>query len=146
MRKSLKNYTTEIKVEKSIMEIQEILAVHGAEKIMFDYDKGKPVGLSFLVSGPHGPIPVKLPARIENVQKIMEEGAASLGSHRNDFLRNTDKIAWRNIKDWVDAQMALVETEMVTMSEAFMPYVVMGDQTLYERFASGQLRLGPGEK
>jgi len=146
MRKSIKNYTTEMSVEKSIMEIQAILAAHGAEKIMYDYDQGKPVGVSFLVTGPHGPMPVKLPARIENVRKVMEDNYGSLGRNRNEYLKNTDKIAWRNIKDWVDAQMALIEIEMVTMPEVFLPFIVLGEQTVYERFETGQLQLGPGEK
>ena len=38
-------------------------------------------------------------------------------------------ITWRILKDWVEAQMALLETGMVTMDESFLPYMVSGGQT-----------------
>lgn len=37
------------------------------------------------------------------------------------------RTAWRIVKDWVEAQMALVETRMVTTQEVFLPYAVMRD-------------------
>jgi hypothetical protein len=37
------------------------------------------------------------------------------------------RTAWRIVKDWVEAQMALVETQMVTTAEVFLPYAVMKD-------------------
>ena len=56
-----------------------------------------------------------------------------------------ERIAWRNIKDWVAAQVALVETEQATMDELFLPMMTDNSkQTLYGAFISGQLRLGDG--
>jgi len=130
VRKNLKNYTTTIKVEKTIMEIQTLLVAKGAQKIMTEYENGVAVGLTFLLNSPKGQIPVQLPARIEKVRKIV-------GVER--YAENADKIAWRNIKDWVDAQIALIETEMVTVHEVFLPYMIMGEQTLFEKFADGKL-------
>jgi hypothetical protein len=37
------------------------------------------------------------------------------------------RTTWRIVKDWVEAQMALVETQMVTTAEVFLPYAVMKD-------------------
>ena len=43
------------------------------------------------------------------------------------------RIAWRIVKDSVEAQMALVQTQMVTTAEVFLPYAVMRDgRTLAE--------------
>ena len=43
------------------------------------------------------------------------------------------RVAWRIIKDWVEAQMALVDTSMVKTEEVFLPYMmVKGDKTLAE--------------
>ena len=33
------------------------------------------------------------------------------------------RVAWRNILDWVQAQMALLEIGMVKMEEVFLPYM-----------------------
>ena len=50
------------------------------------------------------------------------------------------RTAWRIIKDWVDAQMALLETEMVDFEEVFMPYILSGRETLYQPCPKDGLR------
>lgn len=56
-----------------------------------------------------------------------------------------ERIAWRNLKDWIAAQVALVETEQATMDELFFPKLVdRNEKTLYEVFQNGQLMLGDG--
>jgi hypothetical protein len=64
------------------------------------------------------------------------------------------KVAWRIIKDWVAAQLALIEAEQATLAQVFLPYCVMqhGDGiseavTMYDRFleeVSNQRQLGTG--
>ena len=41
MKKLIKNYTTDIPVEKTITEIQKILSQNGATGIATEYDKGR---------------------------------------------------------------------------------------------------------
>jgi hypothetical protein len=55
-------------------------------------------------------------------------------------------VSWRIIKDWVEAQMAIIETCMVTTARVFLPYAVTKNgQTVYEYFAGNtQLLLGEG--
>ena len=56
-----------------------------------------------------------------------------------------ERIAWRNVKDWIAAQVALVETEQATMDELFFPKLVdQNERTLYEAFQAGHLMLGSG--
>ena len=53
-----------------------------------------------------------------------------------------ERIAWRNVKDWIAAQVALVETEQATMDELFFPKLVdQNERTLYEAFQTGRLML-----
>ncbi len=56
------------------------------------------------------------------------------------------RTAWRIVKDWVEAQMALVETQMVTTRDVFLPYAVMRDgRTLSQHVQSDPgFLLGPG--
>jgi len=57
------------------------------------------------------------------------------------------RTAWRIVKDWVEAQMAILETEMVTMEEVFLPYLlVAGDKTLYQAIAESKFQLPSGER
>ncbi len=49
------------------------------------------------------------------------------------------RVAWRIIKDWIEAQLALVEAEQVDMVEVFLPYAqVQGGRTVYEALTSGK--------
>jgi hypothetical protein len=43
------------------------------------------------------------------------------------------RVAWRVIKDWMEAQLALVEIRMVTIPQVFLPWAIMRDgRTLAE--------------
>jgi len=58
------------------------------------------------------------------------------------------RVAWRILKDWVAAQMAILETEMVKLEQIFLPYVETPDgRTVYERLAESRfLQLPPGSE
>jgi len=153
MRKSIKNYTSNVPVQKTIGKIQEILSAKGAEKIMIDYANGKPVGLMFMLKTTKGQIPIKLPARIENVQQVFYNNKKPRYKWEKPVplteseKQQAERTAWKNIEDWIDAQLALIETEMVKIEEVFLPYVIMGNnQTLFDQFNSGTLKLGSGER
>lgn len=43
-------------------------------------------------------------------------------------------MAWRILKDWIEAQMALLDIEMVRFEEIFLPYIeTAGGRTIYEK-------------
>ena len=134
-RKNLKNYTSGWTINKSLSEIQKMLASKGAKKMMIDYEDGEPQGITFAIETPKGLMPVALPIRHMNVVKVMY-GQLDVSE---DQLEQAKRTAWRNIHDWIDAQLALLETEMVKMEQIFLPYVMMGDKTIFERFESGTL-------
>lgn len=51
-------------------------------------------------------------------------------------------MAWRIVKDWVEAQMAILESEMVQMEEIFLPYMVSASgQTFFEAYQNNQLQI-----
>jgi hypothetical protein len=55
------------------------------------------------------------------------------------------RTAWRIVKDWTEAQCALIETRMVKTEQVFLPYmVVKSGQTLFEQMVDTQFRLGDG--
>src|SRR5688572_29940633 len=126
----LKNYRSEMPINRIFDNITKMLVSHGARSISFDYgDSGEAVGLSFAIQGPRGMLGIKLPARIDKVARVMEE-------QRAEGWRSPEQIyrtAWKNIHDWIDAQMALLETEMVKLEEVFLPYVLNRDgRTFFE--------------
>lgn len=58
-----------------------------------------------------------------------------------------ERVSWRIVKDWVEAQMAILESEMVQMDEIFLPYMLNGSgHTLFEAYRSNQLALEGGDQ
>ena len=54
------------------------------------------------------------------------------------------RTAWANIRDWLDAQMALIETGQVKLEEVFLPYMTdTTGKTLYERIQERNFKLPP---
>ena len=51
------------------------------------------------------------------------------------------RTSWRILKDWVETQMALLETGMVTMDEIFLPYMLSGGQTFYQALVAGEVKM-----
>ena len=144
MRKSIKNYTSEVPVNRSLQNIQDILARAGAQKIMMDYDSTRNV--SAIVFGLEiegkGFVPFTLPVNVEKLATVLYKTDFNrLDEKRKEQARRT---AWKNVHDWIDAQMALIETEMVEVGQVFLPYVVTGqNKTLYDSYMEGRL-LPPG--
>ena len=134
----LLNYTTKVDVYQSLGEIQGALAKNGARKIMIDYDEnGNPVGVTFGINTPQGSLGFLLPANIEGVLKVFAKQKI-----KTDRAQ-AERTAWRNIRDWVLAQMAFVEAGNVEVDEVFLPYLTDGKgRTLYQVYQSGQLLLG----
>lgn len=137
---AIKNYTTSIDVYKSIGEIQGALANHGARKIMVDYDGlGQPIGVAFVIETPYGPRGFILPANVEGVRDVF--ASQNIKAQKGQ----AERTAWRNIRDWIMAQMAIIEAGQVNMEEVFLPYLTDGKgQTLYQLYQGGQLAIGNG--
>lgn len=137
---AIKNYTTEIDVYKSLGEIQGALAKHGARQIMVEYDDtGNPIGVKFAIETQAGRLGFALPANIDGVMAVFQR--QKVRANREQAART----GWRNIRDWVLAQMAIIEAGMVSMDEVFLPYLIDGHgNTLYSLYQSGQLALGAG--
>lgn len=132
----IKNYTTKVDIFTSLGEIQSALAKAGANKIMVDYDGGSPIAVTFSISTPAGVRGFALPAPVEGTLRTFANQKVKVDR------RQAEMTAWRNVRDWVLAQMALVESCDVPTEEVFLPYMIDGKgRTLFEVYSSGQLRL-----
>lgn len=146
----LLNYTTTIEAIKTVGEIQGILAGHGAKSIKTDYSAdGQVEALSFLIVTPHGEVGIRLPVDPEAVFRVLNK-QNRLGKVPGRYLNHAQavRVAWRIVKDWVEAQMAILETEMVKMEQVFLPYAIVKDgKTLYEALVENKFKmLKGGEK
>ena len=126
------NYTTQIDSYKTITEIQQILAKGGAKKMIVDNDdNGLPIALTFCVEWHGSPLAFALPCNFEGVLKAMKKSSKvprSLCTNEQAL-----RVGWRIVKDWVAAQLAIVEAQLADVAEVFLPYAVTkSGTTLYK--------------
>lgn len=132
----LKNYTTTIKASKTIGEIQEILAQRGARQIMIDYQDGRANRVCFTIDTPIGLQAVVLPVQPDRVLAVLQRDGI-----KADYTR-AENVAWRIAKDWLVDQLAILDTEMVTIDQVLLPYFVdRSGRSMYELYNSGQLMI-----
>lgn len=129
---ALLNYSTKIEAEQTIGEIQKMLSKHGVMAMMTEYEGQNVSAVSFKMDVQGKPMGFKMPCNWRAVRQIFEDDP----SIRNTKL-NTDeqaiRTAWRIIHTWVKSQLALVEVNMVTIPQVFLPYAIMRDgRTLSE--------------
>jgi hypothetical protein len=129
------NYTTSIDAGKTAAEVQNILAKGGAQSVAIDYMDGMPSALIFTVTFCEQPLRFRLPCNAEGVLKAMSKYKSGVPSSKQN-IEQARRVAWRIIKDWTEAQLALIESGQSQMAEAFMPYVFdeTTQQTMFQRF------------
>lgn len=138
------NYTTSIDPHRTVGEIQRLLATKGATGILTEYAGGEPSSLAFQISSGGQQLRYRLPCRAKAVHAILlREYRAGKVERRFTSEQHAMKVAWRIVKDWIEAQLALVESGLADTAEVFMPYqLVEGDQTMYEVMQQ-RLLVGP---
>lgn len=134
----LKNYTTKIEVEKTMMEIEKILAKHGATHIYKMYGSdGEPKALAFKIMVQDQLLPFKLPMEEDKIYEVFRQ-QHNQGEIPKRYVdrKQAKRTGWRIIKDWVDSQMALVKIHLVKFEEVFLPYMYdeKRNETLFQKF------------
>lgn len=131
----LLNYTTKIDPDKTAQEIAKCLSTHGAKAVLTEYDEVNNTvsSISFKIALDGKEISFRLPCSWKPVYEILKK---QKGTTRNiwdedrkrrlesDMELQAVRTAWRIVKDWVEAQMAIVETQMASTTEVFLPYAI----------------------
>lgn len=138
--------TTKIEPDVTVAQIQAVLGRYGAGAIMTEYDKGQVTGVCFQINVSGKDIPFRLPCRWEAIKdRFYNRRSRGVQSEKRHLAieEQAKRVAWRQILRWVEAQMALVETNMVKIQEVFMPYVQVSitGQTLYEKLEQTKFQL-----
>lgn len=127
-----------------------MLAKAGARAIMQEYDdSGNVRSLGFSMPFNGRDVGFRLPANWEGVQILMREKRKRDSRHTPlEHLEAVHciNVTWRVIKDWVEAQLALIEANQVKTEQVFLPYALTNDGgTLYDKLTQdSSLLLGPG--
>lgn len=106
---------------------------------MIDYSEGEPSSIAFALSLNNTTIGYILPINCEGVGAVLAQQKVKTDKAQ------TRRIAWRNVRDWVLAQLALIEAGNVTADEVFLPYMAdKSGATLYQLVKSGRIALPGG--
>ncbi len=139
----LLNYSTRVEAHRTVSEITSILVRHGASRIMQEYDgSGNIVALKWSLAGRYGTLGYAMPVNYQAVYEVLTEEGRIFKGDAERRKEQARRVAWRILKDWIEAQIALLESGMVEMEEIFLPYMLAGDsdRTLYSALADGQFR------
>jgi hypothetical protein len=147
--------TTEISAERTAGEITSILVAAGARQISMDYgDGGKVTGMRFVLLVGGYPHLFKMPVRTEVMQKIFKDRRIQTMKWRaGDFEQKdreqAERVAWRQLLKWIQAQLAMVDAGMAQAREVFAPYLLdeSGQRTLFEYLEETRYKcLPPGKE
>lgn len=137
------NYTTTIAATRTMAQVQSLLAEAGATAVMSEYENGKPTALSFAVDMPHGRQGFTMPVHPDKVFAVLVKDRKVPGRYKTK--EQAERIAWRIIKDWMEAQLAIIKTEMVTLDQVMLPYMTGNDgRSMYEIIVGERLALSAG--
>ena len=118
--------------EQTIAEIQLLLKKFGVRDVLINYnEQGEAEALSFTIQHGDVKIPFRLPVNHRPIWELAKRGKTK---YIKDELQ-ARRVAWRQIYRWIQAQIALIETQMVTVEEVFLPYMLLKDnKTVYKAF------------
>lgn len=122
-----KNYSTTISAAKTVGEIQELLAAAGCDATWIRNEKGLPNVIEFEYKGSA----YRFESQAVNVLKRLERQRVE-GRYRS--LEHATRVYWRCVKDWLEAQLALIDAGAVDLQEVFFAWEKLSnDQTFYQR-------------
>jgi hypothetical protein len=148
---SLYMESTTIEPDRTAGEITALLVSSGASSISYSYEAGRISGLSFIFAVGKQHIPFSLPVRTESIYNFFvarhpaTKKRYTLSVDTTNKLRiQAERVAWRQLLRWIQAQLALIETGMVHAEEVFLPYMVNSqNRTLYQEFRDSHLLAAP---
>jgi hypothetical protein len=146
----MKNYTSQLSVEKTISLIERALAKAGASNILKNYEAGTISSISFTLFDPTfgKTYFIRLPANVDAVEKILFQKIKRPRKETIKRIREqAARTAWKLMLDWVEVQLSLIELEQVEALQVFLPYVFDGEKTFYSALKENNFRmLSSGKK
>lgn len=130
------NYTTQIDAGKTVAELSQLLGRAGCQKVVVDYADREPAALTFAAPVRGQLLFFTLPANVPGVLAALKRDRVP-----SRFLNEAQarRVAWRIIKLWCEAQLALIDAGQAQLAEVFLPYAQLPTGgTLFKAIESGE--------
>ena len=136
--------TTKIQADQSASEIVRELVAHGARSINTDYENGRIVGIRWVMRVSGSDVLFDMPARVDAVRRLLLK--ETTGAARRHVDEKAERVAWRQLLRWVQAQLAFIDCGMAQTAEVFMPYIVLNPashERLFDMMMAQQFKALP---
>lgn len=140
-RQAIKYQTTAVEASKSAAEIAELVRRYGGSRFEQRWgESGDLEGIRFAIRTPDlGEVPVTLRAQTERIGEIILEAHPYTSRTRGTQQEHAEKIraqayriAWRQLKDFVEQALLAVETGLFPIGAAFMAHIEVWDDVQAE--------------
>jgi len=148
---SLYMETTKIAPIKTAGEIEQLLIDAGAQHINKCINADRRItGLSWTMLVDGVLVPFQMPIRVKPVVKWLQAQRSPKTRLKmlDQDMEQAERVAWRQLLRWIQAQVAFISCGMVQNGEAFSSYIIGKDgRTMWEALSSngGLKRLTGGQ-
>lgn len=134
------NRNTTVPDLKTVGEIQAMLAGIRADAIVMQYDAGEPSAIAFKLTRDGHSISFQLPSNWQGIFQALKRDKSI--PKRLLTAEQAKRVSWRVIRDWLRAQLSLIEAGAATIEEVMLPWAITSDgTTVASRIFSGQTGL-----
>lgn len=147
-RPTLYMETTSIDAQRTAGEVISEMVSAGANQIATTYDQGRVIGLRWVMKVNGIDQLFEMPARVEPVFKVLN-GRRKFDWDRKqkapDDRAQAERVAWRQLLRWVQAQNAMITTGMVKPEEVYVAYWIPpgAERTLFQHLSDTQFKALP---
>lgn len=130
------SYTTTVPIEKTVLEIEKLLARAGASKIAKDYSPdGTVTGIYFALRTNYGELTFRMPVAPEKVFPLLKGSKWLTTAQKEALMKQSARVAWRILLTWTSAQISMIKMQQVTPEQAFFSYAYdpMTQETVFEK-------------
>jgi len=140
--------TTGIDAQRTAGEVISELVSAGANQIATTYDQGRVIGLRWVMKVNGIDQLFEMPARVEPVFKVLNGRRKYDWDRKNkatDDRQQAERVAWRQLLRWVQAQNSMIATGMVKPEEVYVAYWIPpgGERTLFQHLTETQFKALP---
>lgn len=140
MTAKIKNYTSSVPADRSIMKIERMLVDAGASHISRAYEGQEVSGFMFQL----GNFVFRLPSKVKAVEEALLSEVRK--PRKETVARISDqarRTAWRILDEWVAIQISMIRLKQAEAEEVFLPYAYdfKRDKTMYELIKGGEFKM-----
>lgn len=130
-KQAIKYQSTVIEAGKSAGEISDLVRRYGGSRFEQRWnERGELDGIRFALRTPDlGEVPVHLRAQTETIERLLRERTTLNAEKRRT---QAQRIAWRQLKDFVEQALLAVETGLFPIGAAFTAHIEVWDDVQNE--------------